>query len=120
MSALSTSRYCMSSETFRARIARPLVDMSISVVLLMFCPKPHANTVTLSPLTSAAASMAVSNSVLLVALSTVCSPSERSSTTLIAFSRVSPSSIPSKRCRTASKPSEIEVRPSAIISSIPS
>ena len=110
----------MSSETFRARIARPSVEMSISVVLLMFCPKPHANTVTLSPLTSAAASMAVSNSVLLVALSTVCSPSERSSTTLVALSRASPSSIPSKRCRTASKPSEIEVRPFVLMASIPS
>ena len=71
-------------------------------------------------MTSSAASMAVCISVLLVALSTVCSPSERSSTTLIAFSRVSPSSIPSKRCRTASKPSEIEVRPPAVILSIPS
>ena len=69
-------------------------------------------------MTSSAASTAVCNSVLSVALSIVCSPSERRSTTLIAFSRVSPSWIP-KSSRTASKPSEIEVGPFAVISSIP-
>eukprot|EP00964_Phaeocystis_antarctica_P111114 scaffold75408_cov65-Phaeocystis_antarctica.AAC.1 len=120
MSALSLSRYFMSPETFRARIARPLVEMFISVALLTSSPKPHANTVASWFLTSAAASMAVCIAVLPVALSIVCSPSERSSTTLVAFSRGSLSPIPSKRCRTASKPSEIEVSPSAVMSSIPS
>ena len=86
---------------------------SVSSVVLF--PKPHAYTVTLSPLTSAAASMAVSNSVLLDAASIVWSPSERSSTILVAFSRPALA----KRCRTASKPSEIEVLPSAAMSSIP-
>ena len=80
-----------------------------SVSSVVLCPKPHAYTVTLSPLTSAAASMAVSNSVLLDAASIVWSPSERSSTILVAFSRPALA----KRCRTASKPSEIEVLPSA-------
>ena len=63
--------------------------------------------------------MAVWNSVLFDAASIVCSPSERSSTILVAFSRPSVTLI-SKRCRTASKPSEIEVLPSASKSSIPS
>eukprot|EP00964_Phaeocystis_antarctica_P014116 scaffold7775_cov62-Phaeocystis_antarctica.AAC.1 len=47
--------------------------------------------------------------------STVCSPSERSSTTLVAFTRSSSAKI----CRASSKPSDIEVLPSADISSIP-
>eukprot|EP00964_Phaeocystis_antarctica_P132775 scaffold96878_cov45-Phaeocystis_antarctica.AAC.1 len=78
-------------------------------------PKPHANMVTPSSLTRAAASMAVSNSVLPGALSTVCSPSERNNMILVALGR----SASAKSCRVALKPSEIEVRPSADISSIP-
>eukprot|EP00964_Phaeocystis_antarctica_P022309 scaffold12374_cov60-Phaeocystis_antarctica.AAC.3 len=95
------------------------VAICCSIVEVTLRPKPHANTVTPSPLTSAAASTTVSNSVLPGAASTVCSPSERSSTILVAPTRGSPSSIPSKSCRTASKPSEIEVLPPAVISSIP-
>ena len=91
-----------------------------SVALLTSSPKPHANTVAFCPLTSAAAETAVSNSVMPDAASIVCSPSERSSTILVAFSRLSLASIPSMRFHTASKPSEIEVLPFADISSIPS
>ena len=91
-----------------------------SVALLTSSPKPHANTVAFCPLTSAAAETAVSNSVMPDAASIVCSPSERSSTILVAFSRLSLASIPSMSCHTAWKPSEIEVGPSADISSIPS
>ena len=91
------------------------VAICCSVPKRTFSPKPHANTVTPSPLTRAAASTAVCNSVLPVAASTVCSPSERSSTIL-----VTPKRPPSaKSCRAASKPSEIEVGPSAVIWSIP-
>ena len=66
-------------------------------------------------MTRAAASTAVCHSVLPDVASTVCSPSERDSTILVAPTR--PSS--AKSCRAASKPSEIEVRPSAVIWSIP-
>ena len=85
-----------------------------NVVRLTFVPKPHANTLTPSPLTRAAASTAVCNSVLLGAASTVCSPSETNSTNLVATTRPS-----AKSCRAALNPSEIEVLPSADISSIP-
>eukprot|EP00964_Phaeocystis_antarctica_P162131 scaffold135818_cov130-Phaeocystis_antarctica.AAC.1 len=81
-----------------------LVAICCSVVLLTFSPKPHANTVTPSSLMSAAASMAVCIAVLPVAASTVCSPSERSSTILVASARLSSA----KSCPAASKPSEIE------------
>ena len=50
-------------------------------------PKPHADTVAPSPLTSAAASMAVCNSVLPGAASTVWSPFEMNSTSLVASAR---------------------------------
>eukprot|EP00964_Phaeocystis_antarctica_P062773 scaffold37630_cov56-Phaeocystis_antarctica.AAC.2 len=103
----------------RADALESSVAICCSIVEVTFLPKPHANTVTPSPLTSAAASTTVSNSVLPGAASTVCSPSERSSTILAAPTRGSPSSIPSKSCRTASKPSEIEVLPPADIASIP-
>ena len=86
-----------------------------SVVLLMFCPKPQANTVTFSALTSAAASTDVWNSVLLGAASTVCSPSDSISKTFVAFGRLSSAKI----CCASSKPSEIEVLCFALISSIP-
>ena len=85
-----------------------------SVDELTLSPKPHANTVTPSPLTSAAASMAVCIAVLPCAASTVCSPSERSSKTLAALGRLS-----LKSCRAASKPSEIEVLPTAVMASMP-
>jgi len=91
------------------------VAICSSVAELTLSPKSHANTVAPSPLTSAAASTAVSNSVLPGAASTVCSPSETSSTIFVAPTR--PSS--AKSCCAASKPSEIEVLPSADISSIP-
>jgi len=91
------------------------VAIPCSVASLTFPPKPHANTVTPSPLTSAAASMAVSIGVLLGAASIVCSPSERSSTILVAPARLSSA----KSCCAASKPSEIEVLPLADIWSIP-
>ena len=105
--------------------ARITLDGSVaicsSVALLNASPKPHACTVTSSPLTSAAASTAVSDSVLPGAASTDCSPSVRNSTTFVAPTR--PSCFPdherSKSCRAASKPSEIEVLPSADIWSIP-
>ena len=67
-------------------------------------------------MTSVAASTAVSNGVLpSAANSSLCSPSERSSTILVAFSRPSTWA---KSCHAASKPSEIEVLPSAVILSI--
>ena len=91
------------------------VAIRSSIVEGTLFPKPHANTVTPSPLTSAAASMAVCNSVMPGAASTVCSPSETSSTILVAPTR--PSS--AKSCRALSKPSEIDVLPSAVISSMP-
>ena len=91
------------------------VAICSSVTGLTIFPKPHANTMTPSPLASAAASTAVSNSVLPGVASIVCSPSETSSTILIASVR--PSS--AKSCRAASKPSEIKVLPSAVIASIP-
>ena len=91
------------------------VAICSSVAELTLFPKPHANTVTPSPLMSAAASMAVCIAVFPCAASTVCSPSERSSTILVAFTRLSLAKI----CRTSSKPSEIEVLPSADIWSIP-
>ena len=60
--------------------ARSALDESVaicsSVAEFKLFPKPHANTVTPSPLTSAAASTAVSNSVLPGAASTVCPPSD--------------------------------------------
>ena len=58
--------------------------------------------------------MAVCSGVLPGAASTVCSPSTTSSTTLVA-----PSRPPTKSCPAASKPSEIEVLPSATIRSMP-
>ena len=99
--------------------ARSVLDGSVatscSVAKLNVPPKPHANTVTPSSLRSTAESTTVWNSVLPGAASTVCSPSETSSTILVAPTR--PSS--SNSCRAASKPSEIEVLPSADIWSIP-
>ena len=77
-------------------------------------PMPHANTVTPAPLTSAAASTAVSNSVLPGFASTVWSPSEMNSTNLAALWRLS-----AKSCPAASNASEIEVWPSADIWSMP-
>ena len=91
------------------------VAICSSVAELTLFPKPHANTVTRSPLMSAAASTTVCNSVLPGAASTVCSPSETSSTILVAPTRPPLS----KSCRAASKPSETEVLPSADIWSIP-
>ena len=79
--ASSTPRELQSSAI---SCARTTLDGSVaivcSVVLLTFLPKPHANTVTPSPLTSAAASTAVCHSVLPGAASTDCSPSVTSST----------------------------------------
>eukprot|EP00964_Phaeocystis_antarctica_P003679 scaffold1976_cov56-Phaeocystis_antarctica.AAC.2 len=92
------------------------VAICSSVVLLICLPKPHANTVTLSPLRSPPASMAVCIAVLPGAASTVCSPSERSSTTLVALTRSSSAKI----CCASSKPSEIEVLPFADIEVLPS
>eukprot|EP00964_Phaeocystis_antarctica_P090741 scaffold58106_cov55-Phaeocystis_antarctica.AAC.3 len=90
--------------------------MCCSVALLILAPKPHANTVTLSPLRSPPASMAVCIDVLPGAANcSLCSPSERSSTILVASTRSSSAKI----CRASSKPSEIEVLPSADIWSIP-
>eukprot|EP00964_Phaeocystis_antarctica_P019669 scaffold10855_cov63-Phaeocystis_antarctica.AAC.1 len=112
MSAFRSARYPVSSAISRAMIApteSSALDGSLAIfrsVDTLALPKPHANTVTFCPLTSFAASTAVCNSVLPVALSIVCSPSERSSTTLAAFSRGSRGS--SKRRHTSSKPSEIE------------
>ena len=89
-SASSSTRVPVSSASSWARIA---LDESVaicsSVAELTLSPKPHANTVAPSPLTSAAASTAVSNSVLPGAASTVCSPSETSSTTFVAPTRPS-------------------------------
>ena len=74
-SASSDTRVLVSSASSCARIA---LDESVaicsSVAELTLSPKPHANTVAPSPLTSAAASTAVSNRVLPGAASTVCSP----------------------------------------------
>jgi hypothetical protein len=112
----SSTRAPVSSTIPCTRIALDgSVAISCSVAKLTEFPKPHANTVAPSPLTSAAASTVVSNSVLPGAASTVCSPSETSSTTLVAPTRASSA----KSCRAASKLSEIEVLPSADIWSIP-
>eukprot|EP00964_Phaeocystis_antarctica_P022779 scaffold12679_cov74-Phaeocystis_antarctica.AAC.1 len=116
MSAASSTRWLVSAARSFARNALDgSVAMLRSVDSLTSVPKPHANTVTPSPLTSAAASTAVCNSVLPVAASTVCSPSEMNSMILVASSRPPPA----KSCRAASKPSEIEVWPFAVIWSIP-
>ena len=77
-------------------------------------PRPHANTVTPPSLTSVAASMDVCRSDLPGAASTDCSPSEMNSTNLD-----TPWRPPSKSCPAASNPSEIEVLPYAVISSMP-
>ena len=110
----------MSPEKFLAMYALDgSVAISCSVAMLtrvvLLSPKPHANTVTPSPLTIAASWTAVSIAVLLGAASIVCSPSEMSSTTLVASTRLSLA----KSCRAARKPSEIEVLPSAVIALIP-
>eukprot|EP00964_Phaeocystis_antarctica_P147015 scaffold113480_cov48-Phaeocystis_antarctica.AAC.2 len=106
----------MSSTRSCARIASDgSVAIYCSVVRLTLSPKPHANTVAPCPLTRAAASTAVCQGNRPGAASTVCSPPETSSTTLVAPTRP-PSA---KSCRAASKPSEIEVQPDAVIASIP-
>ena len=114
--ASSGTRLLASARTSCARIA---LDGSVarfsSVELLTRVPKPHANTVAPSSLTTAAASTAVCHSVLPGAASTDCSPSVTISTTLVAPAR--PWSL--KSCPAASKPSEIEVLPSADILSMP-
>ena len=62
--ASSRPRELVSSAIFCARSASDeSVAICSSVAKLNLFPKPHANTVTPSPLTSAAASTAVSNSV---------------------------------------------------------
>jgi len=84
--------------------------MSISVPRSALLPKPHANT--LSPtvvLRVCAAEMASAEP----PSSSFCSPSERSSTTLVAEPRASPRSPPARF-----KPLEIEVLPSGEIASI--
>ena len=86
-----------------------------SVEKLTRVPKPHANTVAPSSLTSAAASTAVCHSVLPGAASTDCSPSVTKSNNFDAPTR--PWLLKSRPA--ASKPSEIEVLPSAAIWSIP-
>ena len=93
-------------------------DESVAIcssVVKLIPPKPHAKTMPPSLLTSTAESTTVSSGVLPGAASTVCSPPETSSTILVAPTR--PLCV--KSCRTASKPSEIEVLPSADIWSIP-
>eukprot|EP00964_Phaeocystis_antarctica_P020660 scaffold11425_cov43-Phaeocystis_antarctica.AAC.1 len=111
----------MSPDKFLAMYALDgSVAISRSVAALtrvvLLSPKPHANTVTLSPLIIAASWTAVCIGLLPGAASTVCSPSEMSSTILVAFTRLSLA----KSCRAATKPSEIEVLPAADILSIPS
>ena len=105
----------MSSEILFTRIALDgSVAIVFSVVSATFFPKPDANTVTPLSLTSVAASKTVSNGVLpSAANSLLCSPSEISSTTLVAPKRASAKSSPA-----ASKPPEIEVLPFAFIWSI--
>ena len=83
--------------------------MAISVAFERLYPKPHANTLSVTLLRFCAAAMALVEP----PRSSFCSPSERSSTTLVAESRASPRSSPAR-----SKPLEIEVLPSGEIASI--